>query len=47
MTNFSYTQQYDKTIQYIGYFPFYDEEFTQGDLKNLDFLSFYALKDEV
>lgn len=47
MTNFSYTKQYDKIIQYIGWFPFYDEEFIIGDPKNLDFITFYSLKNDV
>ena len=47
MTNFAYTKQYDKIIQYIGWSPFFDEEFTQGNLKDLDFVTYYAVKDEV
>ena len=47
MTNFAYTQQYDKVIQYIGWCPFYDEEFTEGDIEKLDFVNYYAVKDEV
>jgi len=47
MTNFAYSQQYDKLFQYIGYFPYYEEEFIQGDPKTFDFLCFYGVKDQV
>lgn len=47
MTNFAYSQQYGKTIQYIGYFPYYEEEFVMGDLAKFDFLTLYGVKDQV
>ena len=46
MTNFAFSQQYDKTLQYIGYFPYYEEEFIIGDPKTLDFLALYGVKDQ-
>ena len=47
MTNFQYFKQYDKVIQYAGYAPLYDEEYTEGDVKNLNFLTYYSLNNNV
>ncbi len=47
MTNFQYFKQYDKVIQYVGYAPLYEEEYTEGDIKQLNFITYYSLNNEV